>query len=97
MCRDASTATVPPLGTPPFPDHPAGHGCVSGATLYAAQEFFGTDEVEPTGRSRGRMAVQTFGLTVVAIAIGLVLLALLLYGLGAVAMALWNHWWSDFA
>lgn len=42
---DPSTATVPPLGTPPFPDHPSGHGCVSGAILYAAQEFFGTDEV----------------------------------------------------
>jgi hypothetical protein len=37
--------TVPPLGTPPFPEHPSGHGCVSGATLSAAQEFFGTDEV----------------------------------------------------
>jgi hypothetical protein len=42
---DPSTVTVPPLGTPPFPDHPSGHACVSGATLYAAQEFFGTDEV----------------------------------------------------
>ena len=42
---DPSTATVPPLGTPPFPDHPSGHGCVSGAILRAAQEFFGTDEV----------------------------------------------------
>lgn len=42
---DPSTPTVPPLGTPPFPDHPSGHGCVSGAALYAAQEFFGTDKV----------------------------------------------------
>ena len=23
--------TTPPLGTPPFPDHPSGHGCVTGA------------------------------------------------------------------
>ena len=34
------------LGTPPFPDHPSGHGCVSGATVYAFREFFGTDKVE---------------------------------------------------
>ena len=34
------------LATPPFPDHPAGHGCVSGATLYTFREFFGTDKVE---------------------------------------------------
>ena len=29
----AATATTPPLGTPPFPDHPSGHGCLSGAVL----------------------------------------------------------------
>lgn len=40
-----ATATTPPLGTPPFPDHPSGHGCVSGATLKAFQYFFGTDRV----------------------------------------------------
>jgi hypothetical protein len=33
------------LATPPFPDHPAGHGCVSGATLSTFREFFGTDKV----------------------------------------------------
>jgi hypothetical protein len=50
----ASTATTPPLGTPPFPDHPAGHGCVSGAVLDTIADFFGTDRVEITvvsGRS----------------------------------------------
>ena len=26
-----ATQTTPPLATPPFPDHPVGHGCVSGA------------------------------------------------------------------
>ena len=34
------------LVTPPFPDHPSGHGCVSGATLHVMQDFFGTDKVE---------------------------------------------------
>jgi hypothetical protein len=41
-----ATQTTPPLATPPFPDHPSGHGCVSGATVYAFQDFFGTDKVE---------------------------------------------------
>jgi hypothetical protein len=42
---DPSTATTPALGTPPFPDHPSGHGCVSGAVLHTARTFFGTDRV----------------------------------------------------
>ena len=33
------------LTTPPFPDHPSGHGCVSGAVLRTFREFFGTDKV----------------------------------------------------
>jgi PAP2 superfamily len=52
----AATATTPPLGTPPFPDHPSGHGCLSGAVLDTMAHFFGTDEVEFTvvsGRSLG--------------------------------------------
>jgi hypothetical protein len=42
---DPATATAPPLSTPGFPDHPSGHGCVSGAALHAMQEFFGTDKI----------------------------------------------------
>jgi hypothetical protein len=42
---DPSTATTPPLSNPPFPDHPSGHGCLSGATLNAVKTFFGTDRV----------------------------------------------------
>ncbi len=42
---DPSAPTSPPLGTPPFPDHPSGHGCVSGATLEATAAFFGTDKI----------------------------------------------------
>ena len=33
------------LATPPFPDHPSGHGCVSGAVLRTFREFFGTDKI----------------------------------------------------
>jgi PAP2 superfamily len=42
---DPSTTTTPPLSNPSFPDHPAGHGCVSGATLESVRAFFGTDKV----------------------------------------------------
>ena len=48
------TATTPALATPPFPDHPSGHGCLSGAVLDTFAEFFGTDKVDVTivsGRS----------------------------------------------
>jgi len=41
-----ATQTTPPLGTPPFPDHPSGHGCLSGAVLNALANFFGRDKVE---------------------------------------------------
>jgi hypothetical protein len=34
-----------PLVTPGFPDHPSGHGCVSGAIVKSLQTFFGTDDV----------------------------------------------------
>ena len=34
-----------PLANPPFPDHPAGHGCISGAIVHTLQGFFGTDKI----------------------------------------------------
>ena len=41
--------TVPvsgaPLVTPGFPDHPSGHGCISGAILRTLRNYFGTDRV----------------------------------------------------
>jgi hypothetical protein len=40
-----------PLVTPGFPDHPSGHGCVSGATVHALQAFFGTNKVPFTAVS----------------------------------------------
>src|SRR6266508_5192630 len=40
-----------PLVTPGFPDHPAGHTCISGATVHALQAFFGTDKVSFTAVS----------------------------------------------
>jgi hypothetical protein len=35
----------PPLVTPPFPDHPAGHTCATGAFVHTLQNFFGTDKI----------------------------------------------------
>jgi PAP2 superfamily len=40
-----------PLVTPGFPDHPAGHTCISAATVHALQAFFGTDKVPFTATS----------------------------------------------
>ena len=42
---DPATATMPPLSTPGFPDHPSGHSCVSSATLGAMRDFFGRDRI----------------------------------------------------
>ena len=41
----------PPLVTPGFPDHPSGHGCVSGAIARTLKAFFGTDKVTFTAIS----------------------------------------------
>ena len=41
----------PPLVTPGFPDHPAGHTCISGATVHALKAFFGTDRIDFTAIS----------------------------------------------
>jgi hypothetical protein len=35
----------PPLVTPGFPEHPSGHGCISGAIVHTLQDFFGTDRI----------------------------------------------------
>jgi hypothetical protein len=36
---------APPLTTPPFPEHPSGHTCISGAVVETLTDFFGTDKV----------------------------------------------------
>jgi hypothetical protein len=42
----AATVTTPLLGTPPFPDHPSGHSCVSSGVMNALTDFFGKDKIE---------------------------------------------------
>jgi hypothetical protein len=42
----ATSVCHPPLlVTPPFPDHPSGHTCNTGAFVYTLQNFFGTDRI----------------------------------------------------
>jgi hypothetical protein len=42
----AGDATWAPLrATPPYPDHPSGYNCLTGAMMGAARAFFGTDRV----------------------------------------------------
>ena len=49
--NDGNPATVadptwtPLFATPPFPEHPSGHTCISGAVVKTLQHFFGTDKV----------------------------------------------------
>ena len=45
-----------PTGNPPYPDHPSGYNCITGAMMQTAAGFFGTDEfafqvVRPTAGS----------------------------------------------
>jgi hypothetical protein len=41
----ADPAWTPLFGTPPFPEHPSGHTCISGAVVRTLKDFFGTDKV----------------------------------------------------
>jgi hypothetical protein len=50
----------PPLANPPFPDHPAGHGCVSGAIVRTLQSFFGTDKIAFSAVSNRTRTTRSF-------------------------------------
>jgi hypothetical protein len=72
---DGNPATVeddtwtPLLPTPPFPEHPSGHGCISGAIVRTMQRYFGTDSVTftATGTLNGVTRSKTFDRLSVAI------------------------------
>ena len=57
--------------------------------------LLGGEDDEPTPGSRGRAAVSTFALAVVAALLCVVLAAVVLYGIGVGGAALWDHWWED--
>jgi hypothetical protein len=50
---DADPAWEPLLATPPFPEHPSGHACGSGAIVASLQNFFGTDKIAFTAFGAG--------------------------------------------
>ncbi len=41
----ADQTWTPLFTTPPFPEHPSGHACISGAVVETLQDFFGTDKI----------------------------------------------------
>jgi hypothetical protein len=50
---DPEVGWEPLLATPPFPEHPSGHTCGSGAIVASLQNFFGTDKIAFTAFSNG--------------------------------------------
>jgi len=42
---DADTTWTPLLGTPPYPDHPSGHNCLSSSIVETLKDFFGTNHM----------------------------------------------------
>jgi hypothetical protein len=51
---------LPFLPTPPYPDHPSGYNCFTGAMTQAAREFFGTNRVSLSLTSPATMTTRTY-------------------------------------
>jgi hypothetical protein len=51
---------LPFLPTPPYPDHPSGYNCFTGAMTAAGREFFGTDRVAISLTSPGTGTTRTY-------------------------------------
>jgi len=49
-----------PLFTPPFPDHPSGHACATGAFVNTLQNFFGTDKIAVSAFSNKSCTTRSF-------------------------------------
>jgi hypothetical protein len=50
----------PVLFTPPFPDHPSGHCCATGAFVHTLQNFFGTDKIAVSAFSNKSCTTRSF-------------------------------------
>lgn len=63
---DGNPATVadpdwtPLITTPPFPDHPSGHGCFSGSVASTLRSYFGSDRVRFSATSATSGTTRTF-------------------------------------
>jgi vanadium-dependent haloperoxidase-like protein len=51
---------LPMFPNPPYPDHPSGYNCLTGATTQAARLFFGTNDVRITLTSPATMTSRTY-------------------------------------
>jgi PAP2 superfamily len=57
----STTVCHPPfLFTPPFPDHPSGHCCNTGAFVQTLQNFFGTDKIAVSAFSNKSCTTRSF-------------------------------------
>ena len=50
----------PLLVTPPHPDHPSGHSCMTGAIVHTLQSYFGTDKIAFSGVSATSRTTRSF-------------------------------------
>jgi hypothetical protein len=63
---DGNPATVadpgwtPLIATPPFPEHPSGHGCMSGSIASTLRSYFGSDRVRFSATSATSGTTRTF-------------------------------------
>jgi hypothetical protein len=57
---EADPGWEPLLATPPFPEHPSGHACGSGAIVASLQNFFGTDKIAFTAFGAGSGTFRTY-------------------------------------
>jgi hypothetical protein len=63
---DGNPATEPDPGwlplfaTPPFPDHPSAHACLSSALVHTLQDFFGTDKIAFSAYSSNSRTTRSF-------------------------------------
>src|SRR5215467_8397129 len=55
-----SVCNLPSLATPPFPDHPSGHCCATGAFVNTLQNFFGTDKIAFSAFSNKSCTTRSF-------------------------------------
>ena len=56
----ADPAWTPLIATPAFPEHPSGHGCLSGSIASTLRSFFGSDRVRFSATSTTSGTTRTF-------------------------------------
>ena len=57
---EADLTWTPLFATPPFPDHPSAHSCMSSALVHTLHDFFGTDKVAFSAFSTNSRTTRSF-------------------------------------